>query len=79
MRIKRQTGSFVAKDEKGHPYTVLILTTFLEYWTPEGFSKIEGQSELTLKSGDPVNRIKQGKYRVMTSGMTLRSISQTAP
>jgi hypothetical protein len=76
MRIKRQTGSFVAKDEKGHPYTVLILTTFLEYWTPEGFSKIEGQSELTLKSGDPVNRI---KYRVMTSGITLRSISQTAP
>jgi hypothetical protein len=79
MRIKRQTGSFVANDETGRPYTLLILTEFLEYRTSEGGSSIEGLRELALKSGEPVNRIKQGEYTIVTSGITLRSISEAAP
>jgi len=79
MRTKRQTGSFVAKDETGLPYTIVILTEFLESETNEGTFEIEGLKELMLKSGEPVNRIKQGEYRVVTSGITLRSISETAP
>jgi hypothetical protein len=79
MRIKRQTGSFVAKDDQGKTYRVAILTEFIESVTNEGSMEIEGLKELRLDTGEAVNRVRQGKYRIVDTGLLLKSISEAAP
>jgi hypothetical protein len=77
--MKRHTGSFVAHDDKGRPYTIHIYTDFIDVSSREGSGEIEGLKELQTANGNHVNRIKQGEYQVVATGVILKSSSPDAP
>jgi hypothetical protein len=77
--MKRQTGTFVARDDFDQEYTIYIFTNYTHsrsYGHPDEL--IEGLEELQLADGAPVNPIERGRYQVVKTGAILRSDAPNA-
>jgi hypothetical protein len=76
----RETGRFVAKDDRGVEHTVRVLTTFAEAFDLDG-NRYEdaGVGELILPDGGPLNRKGKGIYESVATGKTFRSDDPDAP
>ncbi len=78
--MKRKTGQFIAEDEKGRRYTILILTNVRKAGTVENpGEEIEETTELKTFEGMAVDRLEKGKYRIMPTGTVVLSASSDAP
>jgi len=76
----QQTGSFVAVDDNGNEYTVLVITPYSRTEGTEGSGEVECSSEFKLADGRPVLRFGQGQYRIgSTTGTKLTSTDPQAP
>ncbi len=77
--MKRKTGQFIAEDEKGCRYTILILTNVVRAGTVENpGEEIEEKTELKTFEGMAVDRLEQGKYRIVPTGTVVQSASRDA-
>ena len=80
MTMRRKIGQFIATDEKGRRYTILIYTNIIKAGTFEDPSmEVEGIKELKTFEGMAVNRLEKGKYQIVQSGIIVRSDSPDAP
>ena len=77
--MKRKIGQFIATDEKGRRYTILIYTNIIKAGTFETLSKEEGMEELKTFEGMTVNRLEKGKYQIVQTGIIVQSDSPDAP
>ena len=68
--MKRKTGQFIATDEKGRRYTIVIYTNIIKAGTFENPSgEVEGMTELKTFEGMAVNRLEKGKYQIVPTGI----------
>jgi hypothetical protein len=73
-------GQFIATDENGRRYTILIYTNLVKAGTVENPSmEVEGMEELKTFEGVAVNRLEKGKYQIAQTGIIVRSDSPNAP
>jgi hypothetical protein len=73
-------GQFIATDENGRRYTIMIFTNVVKAGTLENPSmKVEGMKELKTFEGMAVNRLEKGKYQIVQTGIILQSDSPDAP
>ena len=78
--MKRKIGQFIATDEKGRRYTILIYTNVMKAGTFENPSgEVEGMNELKTFEGMAVNRLEKGKYQIVPTGIIVQSDSPDAP
>jgi hypothetical protein len=78
--MKRKIGQFIATDENGRRYTILIFTNFIKTGTFENPSmEGEGTKELKTFEGMAVNRLEKGKYQIVQTGIIVQSDSPDAP
>ena len=78
--MKRKIGQFIATDEKGRRYTVLIYTNIIKAGTFENPGmEVEGMKELKTFEGMEVNRLEKGKYQIVQTGIIIQSDSPDAP
>jgi hypothetical protein len=78
--MRRKIGQFIATDENGRRYTIMIFTNIIKAGTLENPSmEEEGMKELTTFEGMAVNRLEKGKYQIVQTGITVRSDSPDAP
>lgn len=76
----RQIGEFVATDESGNEWTILVYQEFHATRTRTGTQWLEGQKYLETAEGDHVNRIEQGKYEIIdVETITVTSDDPEAP
>ena len=76
----RKIGQFIATDEKGRRYTILIYTNIINAGTFENPSmEVEGMNELKTFEGMAVNRLEKGKYQIVQTGIIVQSDSPDAP
>ena len=78
--MKKRTGSFRATGSDGRQYTVHIYTDFIDvgsFGDPNAVA--EGLKELQTSDGMLVNRLQQGQYEIVQTGVVLRSNSPAAP
>jgi len=80
VTMRRKIGQFIATDENGRRYTLLIFTNVIKGGTLENPGKeVEGMEELTTFEGMAVNRLEKGKYQIVQTGIIVRSDSPDAP
>ena len=80
LSMRRKMGQFIATDEKGRRYTILIYTNVIKAGTLENPSmEVEGKEELTTFEGMAVNRLEKGKYQIVQTGIIVKSDSPNAP
>ncbi len=78
--MRRKMGQFIATDENGRRYTILIYTNVAKAGTLENPSmEVEGMEELKTFEGMAVNRLEKGKYQIAQTGIIIRSDSPNAP
>ena len=78
--MRRKIGQFIATDENGRRYTILIFTNVVKAGTLENPSmEEEGETELRTFEGMAVNRLEKGKYQIAQTGMIIQSDSPNAP
>jgi hypothetical protein len=78
--MKRKMGQFIATDEKGRRYTILIYMNIMKAGTLENPSEeVEEMEELKTFEGMAVNRLEKGKYQIVKSGIIVHSDSPDAP
>jgi hypothetical protein len=78
--MRRMIGQFIATDENGRRYTILIFTNFIKAGTFENPSmEVEGMEELKTFEGMAVNRLEKGKYQIAQTGIIIQSDSPDAP
>lgn len=80
MKTSRHTGTFDAIGTDGETYTLYEFTDFIDvvnFGAPR--SSIPGLKELKTSDGLHVNRIEKGQYKIVQSGILLRSESPDAP
>jgi len=78
--MKRKTGQFIATDENGRRYTILIFRNIVKAGTFENPNKeVEGIGELKTFEGMAVNRLEKGKYQIVPTGIIVQSDSPDAP
>jgi hypothetical protein len=78
--MRRKTGQFIATDENGRRYTILIFTNVIKAGTLENPSmEEEGMEELKTFEGMAVTRLEKGKYQIAQSGIIIQSDSKDAP
>jgi hypothetical protein len=78
--MKKRTGSFRATGSDGRQYTVYIYTDFIDIGSFQNPNAVvEGLKELRTSDGMPVNRLQQGEYEIVQTGIVLRSSSPAAP
>ena len=78
--MRRMIGQFIATDENGRRYTILIFTNLVKAGTVENPSmEVEGNKELKTFEGMAVNRLEKGKYQIAQSGIIIQSDSSNAP
>ena len=78
--MKRKIGQFIATDENGRRYTILIYTNVVKAGTFENPSmEVEGMKELKTFEGMAVNRLEKGKYQIVPTGIIVQSDSPDAP
>jgi len=70
------SGTFIAKSDDGTQYTIYKYTEYLDAGSGEF---IESWKDLRLSSGTSVNRIKQGEYQIVDTGIILYSNASDAP
>ncbi len=80
MTMRRKIGQFIATDENGRRYTILIFTNIIKAGTFEEPSmEVEVMKELNTYEGMAVNRIEKGKYQIVQTGIIVQSDSPDAP
>ncbi len=78
--MRRRMGQFIATDENGRRYTILIYTNVIKAGTLENPSmEVEGMEELKTFEGMAVNRLEKGKYQIAQTGIIIQSDSPDAP
>ena len=78
--MRRMIGQFIATDENGRRYTILIFTNLVKGGTVENPSmEVEGNKELKTFEGMAVNRLEKGKYEIVQTGIIVQSDSPDAP
>lgn len=78
MDETRHIGSFVATNAGGIEYTVEIFQDFQQVQTRGGVHIVPKLKSLFC-NGNPVNRIAQGKYKIIGRGIILKSSDPNAP
>lgn len=85
--MMRRTGSFAARDRRGHKYTLEIYTDFF-LPRPSGgpaqaatvpAAEVRGRSEIRMPGGGTVTLIAKGEYRIDATGVYLHSADTAAP
>jgi hypothetical protein len=80
LTMRRKIGQFIATDEKGRRYTILIFTNVTKAGTLENPSmEVEGMEELKTFEGMAVNRLEKGRYQIVQTGIIIQSDSPDAP
>ena len=78
--MRRKISQFIATDENGRRYTILIFTNIIKAGTFENPSmEVEGMKELRTFEGMTVNRLEKGKYQIVKTGIIVQSDSPDAP
>ena len=78
--MRRKIGQFIAIDENGRRYTILIFTNVIKAGTLENPNmEEEGETELRTFEGMAVNRLEKGKYQIAQTGIIIQSDSPDAP
>ena len=78
--MRRKIGQFIATDENGRRYTILIYTNVIKAGTVDNPSGgVEGMAELKTFEGMAVNRLEKGKYQIVQTGIIVQSDSPDAP
>lgn len=78
--MQREVGRFQAVGDDGRKYTVVIHADILDAATAEDPNAVEeGIRSLRTVQGQAVNRLEKGKYRILLSGVTLKSDDANAP
>ena len=78
--MRRKMGQFIATDENGRRYTILIYTNVIKEGTLKSPStEVEGMEELKTFEGMAVNRLEKGKYQIVQTGIIVQSDSPDAP
>jgi hypothetical protein len=80
LTMRRKIGQFIATDENGRRYTILIFTNIIKagaLGNPSG--AVEGMTELKTFEGMAVNRLEKGKYQIVQTGKIVQSDSPNAP
>jgi putative component of toxin-antitoxin plasmid stabilization module len=76
----KMTGSFSATGDDGRQYEVYIYTNFIKAGTfGDPNAVVEGLKELRTSDGMAINRLQQGEYEIVQTGVVLRSSSPDAP
>jgi predicted transcriptional regulator len=71
---------FMADGSDGKTYTVFVSTDYINAGTTvDPQAVVEGCKELRTSDGLAVNRERKGEYKVVQTGVTLRSDSPDAP
>jgi len=79
-RTTRRTATIKALGTDGEEYTIYEYTEFIETITHgEGRSEMAGMKELKTSDGRSVNYVGKGQYKVVQTGVLLRSDSPDAP
>ncbi len=77
--MKRKIGQFIATDENGRRYTILIFTNFIKTGRLENPSmEAEGMNELKTFEGMAVSRLEKGRYQIVPTGTIVQSDSPDA-
>jgi hypothetical protein len=72
--MKRQTGMFTARGSDNQSYTIYEYTEFLDARShDDSTAKVPGPKELRTSDGMPVNFMEPGVYKVVATGVILRS------
>ena len=78
--MRRKIGQFIATDENGRRYTIMIYTNIVSAGTLENPSEgVEGMTELKTFEGMAVNRLEKGRYQIVQTGVIVQSDSPGAP
>lgn len=79
-KTTRRTAIIEALGTDGEEYTIYEYTEFIENVThSEGRSEMAGLKELRTSDGYSVNYVSKGQYKIVQTGMLLRSDSPDAP
>ena len=77
--MKRLTDRFIAFDDGGRKYILFVFTEYTEAGTSGGPSDmIEGWKEVQTSEGQEVNVVSHGVYKIVRSGVMLRSDAKNA-
>ena len=76
MSMRRKTSQFIATDENGRRYTILIFTNVIKAGTLENPSmeEVEGMEELKTFEGMALNRLEKGKYQIAQTGIIVQML-----
>ena len=76
----KHTGTFEAIGSDSETYTVFVFTNYIDAGTKtDPHAALEGLKELRTFDGLAVNRVNKGEYKVVQTGISLRSDSRDAP
>lgn len=74
LKRRDHVGSFIARDDQGNEHTLHVLVNIVDAGNKsDPHAERRGLKSIVTEDGDPVNRIDQGKYQVVTTGEILHS------
>jgi hypothetical protein len=74
------TGIFKAEGSDSKSYTVLVFTDYMHAGTlTDPYAVVTGLKELRTSDGLAINQVRKGEYKILQTGVTLRSGSPDAP
>jgi len=75
----RQIGSFVATDDSGKPYKLIVYQDFDQSRDFDGrVTEKAGLPWVCTEDGEHLNRLSKGEYELIGSGLKLHSIDADA-
>ena len=78
--MSKHTGSFEAVGSDSETHTVFVFTDYIDVGTrTDPHAVVEGLKELRTSDGFAVNRVSKGEYKIVQTGVSLRSDSSDAP
>ena len=78
--MTRHTGTFEAIGSDSETYTVFVYTNYINARTmTDPHAVVEGLKELRTSDGRAVNQVRKGEYKIVQTGLSLRSDSPDAP
>ncbi len=78
-RTREKQGVFVAHDEDGNEYRLVVYGEFQHVETFGGSEKHEVMKAIETVRGDKVNRVEKGRYQIAATGVELSSDDAGAP
>jgi hypothetical protein len=75
----KHTRSFIAISANGKEYIINEFTEFVDFGNSQGRGSLPGYKSLETRSGEPVNLISKGHYKLVFSGIELTSDDPDAP